>query len=94
MSPDQIIIAPILTEKTNGQREAGVYTFQVDPRANKIQIREAVSRLFNVHAKECRIINVSGKPKRTRAAKGRTSSWKKAVVQLAEGETIAVFEGA
>jgi large subunit ribosomal protein L23 len=94
MSPEQIIIAPIVTEKTNGQRESSVYTFQVDPRANKIQIRDAVSRLFNVHAIDCRIINVSGKPKRTRAAKGRSASWKKAIVQLEKGETIAVFEGA
>ncbi len=94
MSPEQIIIAPIVTEKTNGQREDSVYTFQVDPRANKIQIRDAVSRLFNVHAIDCRIINVSGKPKRTRAAKGRSASWKKAIVQLEKGETIAVFEGA
>lgn len=94
MSPDQIVIQPILTEKSNGQRESGEYTFKVNPRANKLQIKQAVSQLFGVHAVTCRIINVKSKPKRTRTAKGRTASWKKAIVKLAEGERIAVFEGA
>jgi large subunit ribosomal protein L23 len=94
MNPEQIVLKPILTEKSNGQREHGEYTFRVDPRANKIQIKQAVSQLFGVHAVTCRIINVKSKPKRTRTAKGKTASWKKAVVKLAEGERIAVFEGA
>lgn len=94
MSPEQVIIQPILTEKSNGQREYGEYTFRVDPRANKLQVKDAVSKLFGVHAVTCRIINVKSKPKRTRAAKGRTAAWKKAVVKLAEGERISVFEGA
>ncbi|TVR69624.1 MAG: 50S ribosomal protein L23 [Spirochaetaceae bacterium] len=94
MNPEQIVIQPILTEKSNGQREFGEYTFRVDPRANKVQIKDAVSRLFGVHAVRCRIVNVKSKPKRTRAAKGRTASWKKAVVKLADGERIAAFEGA
>lgn len=94
MNPEQIVIAPILTEKSNEQREAGVYTFRVDPRANKIEIKKAVSTLFNVHAVECRVVNVKGKPKRARMVKGTTSSWKKAVVTLADGERISIFEGA
>ncbi|POQ98759.1 50S ribosomal protein L23 [Alkalispirochaeta sphaeroplastigenens] len=94
MNPEQIILEPILTEKTNGMREDGVYAFRVDQRANKVQVKGAVSALFGVHAQECRIINVKGKPKRTRSAKGRTSSWKKAVVTLAKGERISIFEGA
>jgi len=93
MNPDQIVIEPILTEKSNDQRERGVYVFRVDPRANKIQIKDAVSRLFNVHAVQCRVMSVRGKPKRTRYAKGTTASWKKAIVTLAEGERISVFEG-
>lgn len=93
MNPDQVVIEPILTEKSNEQRERGVYIFRVDPRANKIQIKDAVSRLFNVHAVKCQVMSVRGKPKRTRYAKGTTSSWKKAVVTLAEGERISVFEG-
>lgn len=94
MSPDQIVIEPILTEKSNELREDGVYTFRVNAHANKIQIKAAVSALFDVHAIECRVINVKSKPKRTRMAAGRTATWKKAVVRLAEGERIAVFEGA
>lgn len=94
MSPDQVIIAPILTEKSNLLRENGVYTFRVNPRANKVQIKQAVSYLFEVHAVTCRVMNVRGKPKRTRFARGTTSSWKKAVVTLADGERIRVFEGA
>lgn len=94
MNPEQIVVQPILTEKSNAQREHGIYIFQVNPRANKVQIKQAVSTLFGVHAVECRIINVKSKPKRTRTAKGRTATWKKAIVQLAEGERISVFEGA
>lgn len=94
MRPDQIIIAPIITEKSTAQRESGKYTFMVDRRANKIQIEEAVRVLFNVNPLACSIINVQGKPKRLRQAEGKTSSWKKAVVTLAKGEAIQVFEGA
>ncbi len=93
MRADQIIIEPILTEKTNGQREGGVYVFRVDPRANKIQIREAVNGLFNVHSVDCRIVNVKSKPKRQRNRVGRTAQWKKAIITLAQGEKISVFEG-
>ncbi len=94
MRPDQIIIEPILTEKSNGQREEGVYTFRVDARANKILVKEAVKGLFNVHPVDCRIVNVKSKPKRQRYKIGRTATWKKAIVTLAEGEKISVFEGA
>ncbi|MDR2588850.1 MAG: 50S ribosomal protein L23 [Spirochaetales bacterium] len=94
MTKESIIIAPVLTEKSNALREAGKYVFRVDPRANKYQISEAVRKLFNVHPVACNIINVGGKPKRLRNRPGLTSSWKKAVVTLAKGEKIAVFEGA
>lgn len=94
MTPDSIIIAPILTEKSNALREAGVYTFRVDPRANKIQIKQAVQQLFNVHATDCRVVSVKGKPKRRGAIRGTTSSWKKAIVRVADGEKISIFEGA
>ena len=94
MSPEQVIIEPILTEKSNGMREDSVYTFRVSPKSNKIEIKRAVSQLFNVHAVKCRIVTVKGKPKRTRYATGKTASWKKAIVTLADGERIAVFEGA
>ncbi len=94
MTSDQVIIEPILTEKSNVLRESGVYTFRVSPKSNKIEIKRAVSELFNVHAVKCHVVTVKSKPKRTRYAKGKTASWKKAIVTLAEGERIAVFEGA
>jgi large subunit ribosomal protein L23 len=94
VTPEQIVIEPILTEKSNEARERGVYTFRVNPKANKIQIKGAIATLFNVHAVDCRVVNVKGKPKRTRYAAGKTSSWKKAIVKVADGERISVFEGA
>lgn len=94
MRPDQVIIEPILTEKSNILRESGVYTFRVNQKSNKVEIKRAVSELFDVHAVQCQVMMVKGKPKRTRYAKGKTASWKKAIVKLAEGERIAVFEGA
>ncbi len=89
-----ILIAPVLTEKSNLLREEGRYTFRVDARADKQQIMEAVRRMFQVNPVSCNIINVSSKPKRQRNRAGRTATWKKAIVKLAAGEKIAVFEGA
>jgi large subunit ribosomal protein L23 len=94
MTSEDIIIAPVLTEKTNILRETGKYVFRVDPRANKYQISEAVRKLFDVHPVACNIMTVGGKPKRSRNRAGYTSSWKKAIVTVAKGEKIAVFEGA
>jgi large subunit ribosomal protein L23 len=89
----EIIIEPILTEKSNALREAGQYVFRVDARATKFQVKTAVAKIFNVHPVACNMINVKGKPKRLRGRAGKTSSWKKAVVRLSPGESIAVFEG-
>ena len=94
MINEDIIIAPVLTEKSNILREAGKYVFKVDVRANKHQVTEAVRKLFDVHPVACNIINVSRKPKRNRNRAGLTSSWKKAIVTVAKGEKIAIFEGA
>ncbi len=94
MQYDSILIEPVLSEKTNILREDGRYVFRVDPRATKIQIKEAVRRLFSVHPIACAVINVKGKPKRIRGRSGYTSSWKKAIVRIAKGESIKVFEGA
>jgi large subunit ribosomal protein L23 len=90
---DQILIRPVLSEKANLLREEGKYVFQVDPRANKIQIMEAVRRLFNVHPISCTVMNVGGKPKRQRNRAGYTASWKKAIVRLPKDEKISLFEG-
>ena len=67
--------------------------FKVHPDASKIEIKEAVRRLFNVKVVDCTTVNVNGKMKRVRYRAGRTSSWKKAIVKLAPGESIKVFEG-
>lgn len=94
MDYDSILIEPVLTEKSNTIREMGQYTFKVDPRADKIQIMEAVRRMFKVHPVSCNVINVTSKPKRLRGRPGRTAEWKKAIVRLQAGETIKIFEGA
>lgn len=94
MQYESILIEPVLSEKTNLLREEGKYVFRVDQRATKIQVKEAVTRLFEVHPIACTMMNVKGKPKRLRNRAGYTSSWKKAIVRLAKGETIKAFEGA
>lgn len=94
MESDKIIIEPLLTEKTNLLREQNKYVFKVHPRANKIQIMQAAKELFSVHPVSCNVLNVKGKPKRVRYKAGYTSSWKKAIITVAPGETIEIFEGA
>jgi large subunit ribosomal protein L23 len=93
MTYEQILIEPVLSEKANILREEGKYVFKVEPRANKIQIKEAVRRIYNVHPVSCTVMNVGGKPKRLRSRSGYTSSWKKAIVRLSKDEKIGVFEG-
>ena len=94
MNLDKVIIEPILTEKSNTQRENHKYAFKVDPRANKIEIVQAVRRLFDVHPIGCNVVTVKPKPKRVRYKKGYTASWKKAIVSLPQDEAIGIFEGA
>ena len=93
MTYEQVLIEPVLSEKVNLLREEGKYVFKVDPRANKTQIKEAVTRLYNVHPISCNIMRVGGKPKRLRSRPGYTSSWKKAIVKLPKDEKISIFEG-
>jgi large subunit ribosomal protein L23 len=90
---EKILIEPVLSEKTNIMREEGKYVFKVDPAATKIQIKEAVRRLFNVHPISCTVMVVGGKPKRQRSRAGYTASWKKAIVRLPKNEKIGLFEG-
>ena len=90
---EDILIEPVLSEKATLLREEGKYVFKVHPDANKYEIKEAVRRVFNVKVVDCTVMNVGGKLKRVRTKPGRTSSWKKAIVRLAPGETIKVFEG-
>ena len=93
LQPEQVIIEPIVTEKSNHMREVGKYAFRVDSRANKIQVMQSVSKLFDVHPVGCNIAMVKRKPKRVRYKLGYTSAWKKAVVTLRPGEVISAFEG-
>ena len=90
---EQILIEPVLSEKANILREQGKYVFKVDPRATKIQIKEAVRRIYNVHPVSCTVMVIGGKPKRLRSKPGYTSSWKKAIVRLSKDEKIGIFEG-
>jgi len=96
---DQIIIEPVLTEKSNVMREAEQrkYTFKVNARANKTQIKKAVEELFQVTPLACNVAWVKSKPKSSRTRSGyrfgKTTSWKRAVVTLKSGEKIESIEG-
>jgi large subunit ribosomal protein L23 len=91
MEPGQVIIRPIVSEKTYVLAEAGKYTFRVHERAHKTQIRQAVEQLFDVKVAEVRTASVKTKPKRRGYTSGQTRRWKKAIVQVAPGETIPIF---
>ncbi len=90
----EVLRRPILTEKTNIQGDAeNRYTFEVDRRANKLQIKEAVEKAFSVRVTAVNVMNVPGKERRLGRIRGRTPGWKKAIVTLAPGERIQFFEG-
>lgn len=88
-----IIHQPVITEKAVDLMAENKYTFKVDKRANKIEIKHAVEEIFKVHVVEVNTINMKGKRKRLGRSEGMTSSWKKAIVTLADGDSIEVFEG-
>ncbi len=91
----RILVKPLLTEKSNDLLQGNNrVTFQVDKRANKIQIKEAVEKIFEVSVVDVNTLNVKGRSKRFGKAVGITKGWKKAVVQLKEGDKIDIFEGA
>ena len=94
MDPQQIIIKPVISEKSYNLIETeSQYTFQVDKRANKNQIKCAIEEAFDVKVHKVNTVNVKSKPKRQGFYRGRTATWKKAVIRLAEGERIELFEG-
>ena len=82
MRPEEIIIAPIITEKSNDGLNEGKYTFEVNPKATKIDIKNAVEKLFEVKVLNVNTITVKGKEKRVGRNVGRTSDWKKAIVTI------------
>ena len=94
MDAHQVIVRPVISEKSYNLIESeGQYTFQVDRRANKNQIRRAIESAFDVSVTKVNTSNVKSKPKRQGLTRGRTATWKKAVVRLAEGDRIELFEG-
>ncbi len=94
MNPRQIIHKPIITEKSTIEREMyNIVSFAVDPRANKVEIKSAVETLFDVRVLEVRTSRVRGKTRRMGKHSGRRPDWKKARVQLREGDSIEFFEG-
>ena len=90
-SPYNVIIRPIISERSFDFMSANKYTFEVAKSAPKEEIADAIEKLFNVKVVKVNTMNVRGKKKRVRYAVGTTRSWKKAIVTLAEGDTIEVF---
>ena len=86
-----VILRPIISERSYDLINGNRYTFEVAKKANKIEIGKAVEELFGVTVLKVNTMNVSGKPKRVRYAKGTSRSWKKAIVTIAEGQTIEAF---
>ena len=93
MDPSQVIIRPVVSEKSYVLATTDKYTFRVNPKAHKTQIKQAVEQLFGVTVVEVRTSTVPSKPKRRGYTSGRTRAWKKAVIQLQQGDTIPIFQG-
>jgi large subunit ribosomal protein L23 len=93
MDAGKVIIRPVVSEKSYVLATAGKYTFRVHPDAHKTQIKQAVEQLFDVGVVEIRTASVPSKPKRRGFTAGRTRAWKKAVVQVREGDSIPIFQG-
>ncbi|HJF65151.1 50S ribosomal protein L23 [Slackia equolifaciens] len=89
--PREVIIRPVITEHSYDMMEKNTYTFEVAKDSNKVEIRQAVEAIFNVKVVRVNTINVKSKPKRVRYQLGRTRTWKKAMVTLAAGDTIELF---
>jgi len=93
MEHSQVVIRPVVSEKSYVLAAADRYTFRVHPEAHKTQIRQAVEALFGVHVVDVRTMSVKSKPKRRGTTHGRTRQWRKAIVQVRPGESIPVFQG-
>ena len=93
MNSRQVLIRPVVSEKSYALLAANKYTFRIHPDANKTQVRQAVEEIFGVRVEDVRTVNVRSKPKRRGYTSGRTREWKKAVVQLHPDDSIELFEG-
>jgi large subunit ribosomal protein L23 len=90
--PRDIILRPVISEKSYSMIEHNRYTFEVAKTASKPQISDAISEIFGVTVTSVNTMNVKGKPRRVRVAKGKTREWKKAVISLKEGDSIEFFQ--
>ena len=93
MLPEEIIIAPIITEKSNDLMQEGKYTFKVNKNATKVEIANAVEKLFEVKVLKVSTISVKGKSKRVGYHQGKTSDWKKAIVTIDTNPSDATYLG-
>jgi large subunit ribosomal protein L23 len=90
----QVLKRPLVSEKSTKQKEqSNQIVFEVDRRANKVLVRNAVENIFKVHVIDVQVVNVKGKERRLGRNVGRKPDWKKAIVRLAPGENIEFFEG-
>ena len=94
LHPSQVLIRPVISEKSYQQIAQNQYTFKVHQDAHKTQIRQAVEELFEVKVERVNVLMVQPKPKRRGGHRGKRPGWKKAVVQLREGDSIEIFQGA
>ena len=94
LTNEQVVLSPVVSEKSYGQVTQNRYTFKVHQDAHKTQVRQAVEELFDVKVEHVNVIKVQAKPKRRGAFRGTRPGWKKAVVQLRAGDTIEIFQGA
>jgi large subunit ribosomal protein L23 len=93
MDVNEVIIKPVLSEKSTQMAELGKYVFHVAMKANKVMIKRAVKEIFDVETEQVNVIRVRGRRKRVRYKYGYTASWKKAIVTLKKGQKIELFEG-
>jgi large subunit ribosomal protein L23 len=94
LHPNEVLLAPVVSEKSYSLIGDNKYSFRIHPDAHKTQVRQAVEQLFEVKVQRVNIVKVQAKPKRRGISKGTRPGWKKAIVQLAEGQSIEIFEGA
>jgi large subunit ribosomal protein L23 len=94
LHPNEVLLAPVVSEKSYSLIGDNKYSFRIHPDAHKTQVRQAVEELFDVKVARVNIVKVQAKPKRRGTFNGSRPGWKKAIVQLKPGETIEIFEGA
>ena len=94
MDARQVLIAPVVSEKSYSLIEDSKYSVRVHERAHKVQVRQAIEELYDVKVEAVNIVKVKSKPKRRGLTKGTKPGWKKAIVQLRAGDRIEIFEGA